>query len=260
MRKYFYLVELQFLGFRYHGWQKQPNVKTVQGMVEKTLTFILEHSEFRTLGSSRTDAMVSANNFAFELFMREPVDTQFLLEQLNINLPNDIRALSVEEVTENFNVIQDPKVKEYLYLFSYGEKNHPFCAPFMVYMKEQLDIELMKEGAKLFEGTHNFSSYCYKPSEDTILHREILYCEIRENDVFTANFFPKHSYALHVHGQGFMRHQVRLMMGTLFALGNGDITLEEIKKSLEDRHTEALSFMAPASGLMLNNLHYKHDH
>lgn len=257
MRKYFYLVEIQFLGFRYHGWQKQPNVKTVQGMVEKTLTFILEHSNFRTLGSSRTDAMVSANHFAFELFMKEPVDVDFLLEQLNINLPNDIRALSVEEVTESFNVIQDPKVKEYLYLFSFGEKNHPFCAPFMVYMKEHLDIELMKQGAKLFEGAHNFCSYCYKPSEETILQRELLFCEIRENDVFTANFFPQHSYALHVHGKGFLRHQVRLMMGALFALGKGDITLEDIEKSLQNTHTEALSFMAPASGLMLSNLHYE---
>ena len=228
-------------------------------MVEKTLTFIFDHSNFRTLGSSRTDAMVSANNFAFELFMKEPVEPEYLLQQLNVNLPNDIRALDVVEVTEGFNVIQDPKVKEYLYLFSFGEKNHPFCAPFMVYMNEDLDIELMKQGAKIFEGLHNFSSYCYKPSQDTILEREVLFCEIQENDIYTANFFPKQSYALHVHGQGFMRHQVRLMMGALFALGKGDITLEHIQTSLKSGHSEALSFMAPASGLMLNNLHYSHN-
>lgn len=228
-------------------------------MVEKTLTFIFDHSNFRTLGSSRTDAMVSANNFAFELFMKEPVEPEYLLQQLNVNLPNDIRALDVVEVTEGFNVIQDPKVKEYLYLFSFGEKNHPFCAPFMVYMNEDLDIELMKQGAKIFEGLHNFSSYCYKPSQDTILEREVLFCEIQENDIYTANFFPKQSYALHVHGQGFMRHQVRLMMGALFALGKGDITLEHIQMSLKSGHSEALSFMAPASGLMLNNLHYSHN-
>lgn len=228
-------------------------------MVEKTLTFIFDHSNFRTLGSSRTDAMVSANNFAFELFMKEPVEPEYLLQQLNVNLPNDIRALDVVEVTEGFNVIQDPKVKEYLYLFSFGEKNHPFCAPFMVYMNEDLNIELMKQGAKIFEGLHNFSSYCYKPSQDTILEREVLFCEIQENDIYTANFFPKQSYALHVHGQGFMRHQVRLMMGALFALGKGDITLEHIQTSLKSGHSEALSFMAPASGLMLNNLHYSHN-
>lgn len=256
MKKYFYLIELQFLGFRYHGWQKQPNVKTVQGMVEKTLSFIFEHTNFKTLGSSRTDAMVSANHFAFELFMREPADPQELLAQLNVNLPNDIRALSVIEVGEDFNVIQDPKVKEYVYLFSFGEKNHPFCAPFMVYMQDDLNINLMKKGAKLFEGVHNFSSYCYKPSSETILQREISLCEIRENDLYTASFFPKQSYILHVHGQGFMRHQVRLMMGTLFALGRGDVSLEDISASLKNDFSEALTFMAPASGLMLNKLRY----
>lgn len=256
MQKYYYLIELQFLGFRYHGWQKQPNVKTVQGMVEKTLCFIFEHENFKTLGSSRTDAMVSANHFAFELFMREPADPEQLLFDLNVNLPNDIRALGVKEVGERFNIIQSPKIKEYLYLFSFGGKNHPFCAPFMVYMAEILDIEAMKKGAKLFEGVHNFRKYCCKPSVDTTLEREILQCEIVENDIYTANFFPNQSYLLRVRGQGFVRHQVRLMMGALFSLGKGELTLEEIRDSLQGHDDEPLSYIAPASGLMLQSIEF----
>ncbi|ELR68293.1 tRNA pseudouridine synthase A [Fulvivirga imtechensis AK7] len=256
MKKYYYLVEIQFLGFRYHGWQKQPNVKTVQGMVEKTLCFIFDHNNFRTLGSSRTDAMVSAHHYAFELFTRQPVDADSLLHDLNTNLPNDIRALAVKEVGEEFNIIQSPKVKEYLYLFSFGEKNHPFCAPFMVYMAGNLDIDMMKAGAKQFEGVHNFKKYCCKPSADTVLVREVLTCEIVENDIHTSNFFPDKSYLLRVRGQGFLRHQVRLMMGALFSLGRGELTLADIELSLKGDDDEPLSFIAPSSGLILHQIDF----
>jgi tRNA pseudouridine38-40 synthase len=241
------------MGFRYHGWQKQPDVKTIQGMVDKTLGMILGHADFNTLGASRTDVLVSASHSAMELFVGEKLDTGILLEALNLHLPNDIKAINVEEVDEEFNIIQHSKVKEYLYLFSFGEKNHPFCAPFMVYMKEHLDIELMKEGAKLFEGLHNFQRYCSKPADNTIFDREILFSTIKENDIYTANFFPEKSYVFQVRGKGFLRHQIRLMMGALFDLGKGIITLDSIKNSLRGGY-EPISYMAPASGLILNEI------
>ena len=254
---FYYLIHLQYLGFRYHGWHKQSNAKTVQGVVEKTLAHVLGHRHFKTLGSSRTDARVSAMHAAFELFSREPLDPVSLLEGLNYNFPSDIRALEVEEVDQKFNIIQSPKKKEYVYLFSHGAKNHPFCAPFMVYMPEPLNMERMMEGAKLFEGTHYFQSYCYKPSPDTIFEREITLSEIRENDLYTASFFPEKSYIYHVHGKGFLRHQVRLMMGTLFALGKEEITLNDIHQSLLNSSSSTpLVPMAPQYGLMLNRIHF----
>lgn len=225
-------------------------------MVEKTLAYIFKHTSFRTLGSSRTDAMVSADDFAFELFLREPADPGQLLHELNENLPNDIRALTVRQVGDNFNIIQHAKEKEYLYLFSFGQKNHPFCAPFMVYMDEALDIQRMQAAAPLFEGEHNFRKYCCKPSVDTILIREVLKCEIVENDVYTSCFFPEHSFMLRVRGKGFLRHQVRLMMGALLRVGKGEWTLEDIKKSLTPTDDEPLTEIAPASGLMLHKIKF----
>ena len=254
---FYYLIHLQYLGFRYHGWHKQPNAKTVQGVVEKTLSHVLGHKDFKTLGASRTDARVSAVHAAFELFSREALHPAEILEGLNLNFPSDIRALEVEEVDQSFNIIQSPKTKEYLYLFSSGTKNHPFCAPFMVYLPEQLDVERMKEGAKLFEGTHHFQSYCYKPGPDTVFEREISLSEIKENDLYTANFFPEKSFVYHVHGKGFLRHQVRLMMGTLFALGKGEVNLDQIKQSLLKSSSEPIAHMAPQYGLMLNKIHFE---
>ncbi len=254
-KRYYYLIQLQYLGYRYHGWQKQPNVKTVQLMVERTIRYVLGHDEFKILASGRTDAMVSANEAAIELFVWEPLEEDFL-STLNTNLPSDIRATKVQQVDEKFNVIQGSKLKEYIYLFSSGEKNHPFAAPFMVYVEQELNVEKMMEAAKCFQGAHNFQRFCYKPSPETIFERTIDLCEIVKNDLYTANFFPENSYLLRVQGKGFMRHQVRLMMGAIFAVGKEKLTIEQLKEALKGGDNQPVSYIAPASGLMLNKLSF----
>ncbi len=250
-----YLVEIQYLGFRYHGWMKQPGVKTVEAMVEKTLAFVLGHRDFRILGAGRTDAMVSACHYAFALHMGDPLPLDFL-DNFNANLPPDIRALDVGPVDPGFNILQSPRIKEYAYLFAFGGKAHPFCAPFLAAFPHDLDLERMGQGAQLFEGRHHFGAYCTKPGPDTVLEREILACRIEENREITASFFPEKTFVLKVHGRGFLRYQIRLIMGQLLRLGRGDIDLEEVRRSLEDRHHPPLKTIAPASGLMLKKIHF----
>ncbi|MFD1613861.1 tRNA pseudouridine synthase A [Gelatiniphilus marinus] len=256
--KYFYLITIQYLGYRFHGWQKQPDVKTLHLMVDRTLNFILQGKRFKTLSSGRTDAMVSAESASIELFLFEPIeDLNAFLELFNYNLPQDIRALSIKEVDEKFNIIQHSKVKEYLYLFTYGQKCHPFCAPIMTTILDDLNIETMKQGAKLFEGSHYFKSYCYKPTDNGVYTREIISCEIVENTLYTANYFPEKSYLLRVRGKGFMRNQIRLMMGTLIDLGKEKLTLTDIKLSLNKETAKKMNFIAPASGLILNRIEFE---
>jgi tRNA pseudouridine38-40 synthase len=258
LKKYYYVITVQFLGYRFHGWQKQPHVKTVHLMIDKTLKFILEKKPFKTLGSGRTDAMVSANEAAFELFLEEPIsDFETFMNLFNYNLPQDIRALAIKEVNSEFNIIQNSKLKEYLYLFTQGSKNHPFCAPLMTTILEPLDIELMKLGAKCFEGYHHFKTYSYKATNEGIYNRTIETCELFENTIFTANFFPEKSYVLRVKGKGFLRNQIRLMMGALIKLGRGDISIEYIKDSLKPDSEEVMEYIAPASGLILNKIEFK---
>ena len=257
MKQFFYLITIQYLGYRFHGWQKQPDVKTLHLMIDRTLNFVLDGKSFKSLGSGRTDAMVSAESAAFELFLEEPLeDLDAFLEVFNHNLPQDIRALTIKEVDKNFNIIKHSKIKEYIYLFTYGEKCHPFCAPIMTTILEDLDIELMKQGAKLFEGEHYMKSYCFRATDNGIYHREILTCELVENTIYTANYFPKKTYILRVRGKGFMRNQIRLMMGTLIDLGRGKKSLEDIKNSLLPESTVKMEFIAPASGLILNNIEF----
>jgi len=257
-KRYYYLIQLQYLGFRYHGWQKQPNVTTVQKMVERTVAYVLDHKDFKVLAAGRTDAKVSANHAFIELFVdHQPLELATFFVDFNTNLPQDIRALDIEETDASFNIIQSPKTKEYLYLFSFGEKFHPFSAPFMYNVLEDLDIPLMQKAAGLFIGKHNFRSYCHRPSANTVLEGEIIDCEIKRNEVYTASFFPEESYLLKVKGAGFKRNQIRLMMGVLLDLGKGKINLDFVKKTLDTKAEEiTLEHIVPGSGLILNAIEF----
>ena len=257
-KKFFYVITIQYLGYRFHGWQKQPDVKTLHLMVDRTLNFILDKKPFKTLVSGRTDAMVSAENAAFELFLEEPIEEfDAFLELFNYNLPQDIRAKSIREVDSKFNIIQSSKTKEYVYIFAFGGKFHPFCAPIMTTILDPLDIQIMKTGAKLFEGKHYLKNYCFRPTDNGIYEREIETCEIFEKSLYTANFFPETSYMLRVRGKGFMRNQIRLMMGALINLGKGNLTLTQIESSLTKDNDVVIDYVAPASGLILHKLEFE---
>ena len=252
-----YLISIQYLGFRFHGWQKQKNVMSLHEMVDKTLGFVFSHKDFKTLGSSRTDSKVSANTYFFQLFTNELVEEKEFLTSFNCNAPSDLKVLTLKNISTPFNIIQSSKVKEYHYYFSQGAKNHPFSAALLVGFLDTLDIELMQRGAKLFEGTHYFHKYCTEPSENTIFKRDILSCTIEVNDILTANFFPETSYVLKVRGIGFLRYQIRLMMGVLVELGKHEVSLDFITNSLrEDNDRKFLRNIAPGSGLQLYNIKF----
>jgi tRNA pseudouridine38-40 synthase len=250
-----YLICLQFFGFRFSGWQKQKNAKTLHDIVDKSLSFVLKNEVYKTVGVGRTDAKVSANFYYVQLFVDVVLEESLFFAGLNANFPADFKAISIQKVDLNFNIINASKTKEYHYYFSYGEKNHPFAAPFLVNVADELNVDLMKEGAKLFEGEHYFNKYCTKPSKNTVFKRIIDSCEIVENTILTANFFPEKSYILKVRGKGFLRYQIRLIMATLFELGKGNLTLGFIEDSLKVCNDQKpLRNIAPASGLQLYNI------
>lgn len=253
---HYYLFHIQYLGFRYHGWQKQPGVKTIELMLEKTARFVLGHDDFKILGASRTDAMVSANHSAFELFVNQALEPGDLQSQFNKNLPNDIRVTGVASVGPDFNIIQAPQSKEYIYLFSSGQKTHPFGAALVCSFEENLDIDLMAQGAHIFEGTHNFIQYCTKPSSGISAKRTIHKSDIMEYSGIESGFFPSKIWCYTVQSKGFMRNQVRLMMGQLLRLGRGEIGPDDIRRSLTGDDQTPLPVIAPASGLILNRIDF----
>lgn len=247
--EYRYLIEIQYLGFRYNGWAKQKDLKTVHLMIDKSLEFTLSTNTFKTMGASRTDKMVSAQQSFFQLFLNQLISQNFIVD-FNKNLPPDIKAIGCKRVSREFDILGS-KRKTYHYVFAYNEKPHPFAASLITTLPEPLDIELMKKGAKLFEGTYNFKKYCTKPGPNTNLVRTIDLCEIIENQLYKANFFPKQSWILNIISVGFLRNQVRLIMGQLLELGAGRTTLKDIEISLINPTKKPLDSIAPPSGLIL---------
>jgi len=258
-RRTYYLLKIQYLGFRYSGWQKQPGQKTVEGMMLKTLKFILPDRQLKILGSSRTDAKVSAHGTSIELFIDGyPLENlNDFMELLNANLPADIRILEISEVDKKLNIIQDVLWKEYRYLFSFGSKNHPYAAPFMANILETLDIHAMQEAVSLFEGTHHFKCYTPKSQHHKDMLRTIEPCKIQENTFLKADFFPENSYCLYIKGKGFLRYQVRMIMGALVELGKGVLSKDQIRESLNENSKLQLSYVAPGSGLHLYDMALK---
>lgn len=256
-KRFYYLIELQYLGFRYHGWQVQPGVKTVELMVKKTLNFILPDNKAKALVCSRTDAKVSAHQTYMELFCdRQFPNLDVFLGTFNFNLPSDVKALTIEEVDKNFNIINDTKSKTYHYYFSFGEKIHPFAASLMTNINFDLDIEIMQKAALQFKGKKDFYSYTFRPTEYTNTTAEIYECNLEENTELTASFFPERSYVLKVKGKGFKRGQIRLMMGMLIDLGKHNKTYDFFLKTLDGSQKIKLEHVAPASGLILQGVDF----
>ncbi|MDN3671140.1 tRNA pseudouridine(38-40) synthase TruA [Echinicola jeungdonensis] len=249
-----YFFRVQYLGHRYHGWQKQPGVKTIQGMLERSFKVLLGHLDFNILGAGRTDSGVSCLGGAFELFSVSRLELNGLIKQINLILPDDIRILSAQEVDSSFNIIQDVKEKEYRYHFASGTKPHPFGSPFLVVMPKSLDIEMMKEGANIFTGEHDFRRFCLKPNSETQFRREVAHCEIVPNEEGDLWFHSGPRYELRVRGKGFLRNQVRIMMGALFEVGMGKLQLDDLKAALNSNEISPLSRKAPANGLVLQQV------
>ena len=248
---YSYILDLSYLGFRYHGWQVQPDVKTVQYMLDRTLKHIFNHDQFKTLGSSRTDTMVSACSFKCQLFSSQELNPIQLEQDLKKNLPQDIGINHIKRAPERFQIINPESVKEYHYYFASGVKAHPYSAPFIYTTLSKLNIEDMEAAAKGFIGTHNFKQYCYRAENKEEFHKTIFESKIIPNNILTASFFPDPNYAFIVKGSGFHRHQIRIMMGMLIEIGEGKKRISDLENSLKYPSEKPESFIAPASGLHL---------
>lgn len=248
--QYFYILRLEFLGFRYSGWQKQDGVKTVQSMLDKTIRFLLSNDDFRTLAASRTDAKVSADDFAVELLCNNSLDTSDFLEALNKNLPMDIRVKKIDETDGDFNILHAPKVKEYHYHFTFGEKPSPSAAPFYGFLGSHLDVNLMKKACKSFLGTHNFRNFRGRVEGKTSFIRTISHIEITESDRLPSAFLDNR-FKLKVCSKGFMKYQVRLMMGALEKIGREELTILELQEMLLNPEDKSYEHVAPGSGLVL---------
>ena len=251
-----YLFYIQYLGLRYAGWQKQKNVKTVQGTIERGIRYVLGHEDFTLLGASRTDSGVSCEKGAFQLFLKSPLAAEGFLDKVNENLPADIRLMSLAQVPKTFNIIQDIAWKEYHYHMGFGQKFHPFAAGNLSYFPESPSLPLMQEGAKLFIGDHDFRRFCAMDKVTDNYRREIYFSEICPHPMAGTQYIPSNALVFKVRGNGFLRYQVRIMVSVMIHLGTGQLGISDITEALQSQERSPLVPHAAANGLVLFDLKF----
>ena len=229
------------------GWQKQPNKLNIQGEIERAIEEITgEKVELNASG--RTDAKVHAVHqvFHFDTQKRLP-ETQWK-RAINHFLPNDIYILDAQYVDENFHSRYSAVKKEYRYLLNTKEYD-PFQTNYIYQYGRSLDIELMREAAKIFIGEHNFASFCcYDQYGNTI--RSLYHFDIEEKDgIITFRLI----------GNGFRRYMVRHLVGGIIQVGAKRIQKEQLLEMLESCGQKKCLFKAKPQGLYLQEVYYEED-
>jgi len=256
--EFYYKIKIKYQGTSYFGWQVQKGPgKTVQGELNNALRVLAKSPAVRTIGSGRTDSGVHALGQVLKATIPIEIPCEGLLKGLNSLLPNDVQISSVQNSDRNFHPIRDSVWKEYLYIFSCEDVLSPFSSPLMTHYPFLLDINLMKKGAELFIGEHDFCNYYCEGTDVLTTIRTIFECDLSHynSQHFWGNFSSDY-YIFRVKGSGFLKQMVRLMMGSLWALGRGKISLEDLKNSLNSPKGEKIGATAPPQGLYLNKVHY----
>jgi tRNA pseudouridine38-40 synthase len=239
-------MTLAYVGTRYAGWQIQPQRPTIQGVLEDRLGRLLQE-KVTLFGAGRTDAGVHALGqvASFTTERRMPLDG--LRRGLNARLPEDIRVRAAEPVADSFHARSDARGKEYAYRYSRGEVTSPFRAPFVCPVRGRLDLDAMRRGAAGFEGRHDFTSLAPASIELEDRVRTITSVGIEEDG---------EEVVLRVRGDGFLRHMVRTIAGTLLDIACGRRDAAAVPGILEARDRRAAGPCAPARGLTLVRVFY----
>ena len=242
-----YKCTVAYKGNNYVGFQSQINGIAIQDVIEAKLKIILGQDTRITM-ASRTDAKVHALGQVFTFDSDKVFDVYRLKGSMNGLLPKDIHINDIEIVDDDFHPRFMAKGKHYRYIINIGEYS-PFLDGFAYQCYFKIDLEKMLECGKLFIGKHDFSAFNTTPYEvtkdqirtikslDIVRHDDLLYIDII--------------------GDGFLRHMVRMIVGTLIDVARGIKDIEDVKRMIDD-HTkdDTRRYNIDACGLYLVEIYY----
>jgi tRNA pseudouridine38-40 synthase len=236
-------------GTNYVGWQRQANGTSVQQLLEEAIAPLVGEAD-RTptiAGASRTDAGVHALGQVASATIDLALETRSLHRALNVRLPPDIRVLAVEEAVPGFHARFRSRSKAYRYRMATTRVLSPFDRWFVWHAPEPRDPEAMQRAARALVGCHDFASFQARGSTtvDTVRTLERVEVTSRPGEI-----------TVDVVGNGFLRHMVRAIVGTLAEVGTGLRTVESMPDILGARDRAAAGVTAPAAGLTLVDVHY----
>ena len=240
-----YLIDFSYSGANFSGYQKQPGKRTVQDEIEKVLSRINNNS-VKLTSSGRTDALVNAIHQKSHFDLDKKIGAYKLNGALNSYLPDDIYVNSVTKVDNLFHARYMVKSKTYEYLINTGDYN-PLLRTHVYQYCKPLNIRKMKKAVKYFIGKHDFTTFVSAEDKKEDKVREIYDASVDEKDGIIKITFK---------GSGFLKYQVRNMVGTLIKVGEEKVLPDIILSLLEKKDRKCAFLCAPAQGLTLTDVKY----
>ena len=247
-----YRLLVQYDGTDFHGWQLQPNLRTVQGELTRVLS-LLDNREVTVHGSGRTDAGVHAEGQVANAQLQREISTDKLRSAINGNLEADVRLLAVEVVPDDFHARHSATGKTYRYRVVNSLVMPPFWRRYAIQESRQLDIAKMGRCGKLFMGEHDWTAFSAADAEVETRVRTLT-----ELSVVARPLDRSHSKLIEftVSADGFLRYMVRSIVGTLLAVGRNEIDEETVARAIKDGDRSLAGPTAPARGLTLLSVQY----
>jgi tRNA pseudouridine38-40 synthase len=242
-------IELSYDGTDYHGWQVQPGLPTIQGILEEIVSGI-EGKPVHVAGSGRTDAGVHALAQVAAFSLDNPIPAANLRKAMNRLLPRDIRVICAREAPLDFHPRFDAKAKTYEYRIFRGEVCSPFERCYVNHHPYPLNVDAMIEAAPLIQGEHDFTAFSATDERDQAGGSKVR--TIWESTMTLDN----ERLCYRVRGSGFLKHMVRNIVGVLFEVGKGNLTAEDVERRLQPECGIAPGPTAPARGLFLVSVEY----
>lgn len=239
-------IVMQYDGTLFCGFQVQPEKRTVQGEIEKVLSFLLKEN-IKIYASGRTDAGVSAFSQVAHFDTEKQVNEKSLLSSLNALLPNDIAIIEVSKVDEFFDARFSVKKKTYQYKFYVSKFDLPLFKD-AIRINDYADLNLMNEACKYLIGTHDFESFVARKSGKTDFVRTIYDAKIIS--------LGDGLYVFEITGNGFLYNMVRIIFGTLLCVAYKKIKPEDIKTIIEVKDRQKAGKTMPAYALLMKKVEY----
>ncbi len=241
------------------GWQRQADGMSVQGLLEDALRE-LDGRDVAVVGAGRTDAGVHAIGQVASCSLARDIDAGVLLRALNAHLPVTVRVLRAEPALPNFHARFDAISKHYRYRLWNGPAVPPFERLYVWHLLGPLDLDAMNDAAKRLEGTHDFAAFQWTGSSVATTTRQITMSRLTAGPTGIAEeklYGRLISYD--VAADGFLRHMVRTIVGTLVDIGLGRKPPAWMDDVLASRDRRSAWQTAPASGLVLAAVDYRHS-
>jgi len=241
-------LTIEYAGTRYSGWQIQKNARTVQGEITRAVAGVISSPDFELYGSGRTDAGVHALAQVAHLEAPVTLPPELLRRRINEVLPSDINVLKIEKVRHRFHARHSVVGRSYIYQVS--RRRTAFAKPFVWWVKEDLDVERMRQAARRFVGFHDFQAFSDADPEETSTDVLVDTLDIHEDEDLLV---------FHVEGSHFLWKMVRRLVGVLVEVGRGGLTGDAAAQLLNPGDGLPARLTAPAAGLFLERVFYEGD-